>query len=111
MIAVKIRKRIETILAFGLLALVLVGSGILTVLDRKGDVYPTGKHKIRLYGEAHGSELYYGIEFHQWQAYYDQGYRKLSVLSSTNRSLLGETDDSFGNYYTGELETRIDRSR
>lgn len=73
----KIRKRIETILAFGLLALVLVGSGILTVLDRKGDVYPTDKHKIRLYGEAHGSELYYGIEFHQWQAYYDQGYRNL----------------------------------
>ena len=71
------KAKIKTIIAFAVLAIVLVACAILSYLDYKKDVYPTDTTQIRLYGEAHGFESYYDVEFKLWKDYYEQGYRNL----------------------------------
>lgn len=69
----------KTIIAFSALAIVVILSFSLSLMDSRADVYPDENTKIRLYGEAHGLKEYYDIEFGLWKECYDEGYRALFV--------------------------------
>ncbi len=73
------REKIKTVLVFTLLIVVVVVSFVLTIQDRENDVYPDADTMIRLYGEAHGSKVYYDIEYSLWKDCYEEGYRNLFV--------------------------------
>ncbi len=73
------KSRIKTVIAFSILAIVVILGLSLSASDRANDVYPNENTKIRLYGEAHGLKEYYDIEFGLWKEYYDEGYRALFV--------------------------------
>ncbi len=73
------KNRIKSIIAFAVLVGAVLNGLVLSALDRKTDVYPSGETKIRLYGETHGSETHYDIEFDLWKSCYDEGYRALFV--------------------------------
>ena len=71
------KNKIKTIIAFTVLAAVVLTGLILSARDKNTDVYPTADTKIRLYGEAHGAKVYYDIEYELWKGYYDDGCRAL----------------------------------
>ena len=73
------REKIKTVLAFTLLIVVVAISFVLTIRDRDNDVYPDADTMIRLYGEAHGSKVYYDIEYQLWKDCYEEGDRNLFV--------------------------------
>ena len=73
------RERVKTIIAFTVVGIVMIVSIILTMADRKRDVYPNDTTQIMLYGEAHGFREYYDIEFECWQELYGKGCRDLFV--------------------------------
>ena len=73
------RERVKTIIAFTVVGIVMIVSIILTMADRKRDVYPNDTTQIMLYGEAHGFREYYDIEFECWKELYGKGCRDLFV--------------------------------
>ena len=73
------REKIKTALAVTLLIVVVAISFVLEMQDRGSDVYPNADTMIRLYGEAHGSKVYYDIEYSLWKDCYEEGYRNLFV--------------------------------
>ena len=70
-------ERLKTIIAFSVVGIAVITSLVLSAMDKSSDVYPTEDTKIRLYGESHGSKLYYDIELELWKEYYGKGYRAL----------------------------------
>ena len=68
---------LKTIIAFSLLGGTVTAGLVLSALDKSLDVYPGEDTKIRLYGEAHGSSSYYGIELSLWEERYCAGCRSL----------------------------------
>ena len=73
------KNRVKTIIAFSMLAIAVMSGFLLSASERRNDVFPNDDTKIRLYGEAHGSKVYYDIEIELWKACYDEGYRALFV--------------------------------
>ncbi len=73
------KEKIKSIIAFTVLAVTVAISFVLNALDKSTDVYPDEDTTIRLYGEAHGSKIYYDIEFELWKECYDKGFRNLFV--------------------------------
>ncbi len=73
------KNKSKTIIAFLTLTITVITGFLLSVYDTKIEFYPKDDTKIRLYGEAHGSKIYYDIEFETWKKYYDQGCRSLFV--------------------------------
>ena len=73
------KEKIKTLIAFTVLGITVAVSFMLNAMDKSTDVYPDEDTQIRLYGEAHGSKLYYDIEFEHWKECYDKGYRNLFV--------------------------------
>ena len=72
-------EKIKTAIAFSLLGVFFAAGIILTVLDRRTDVYPDENTAIMLYGEAHGYKEYYDIEVELWKDCYEEGCRNLFV--------------------------------
>ena len=73
------KNRIKMLIAFSMLAIVVIFGFSLSALDSRKDVYPDDDTRIRLYGEAHGKKVYYDIEFELWKECYDEGYRALFI--------------------------------
>ena len=73
------KKTLKTLAAFAVLGAVVLGAFFLSINDNSSDVYPNEYTKIRLYGEAHGSKLYYDLELELWKECYDKGERTLFV--------------------------------
>ena len=73
------KKTLSAIVAFTLLAIVVFRAFYLSSHDNEDDVYPNEDTKIELYGEAHGSKLYYDLEFELWEECYEKGERALFV--------------------------------
>ena len=73
------KKTLKTLAAFAVLGAVVLGAFFLSKNDNASDVYPNENTKIRLYGEAHGSKLYYDLELELWKECYDKGERALFV--------------------------------
>ncbi len=69
------KNRIKMLIAFSMLAIVVILGFSLSALDSRKDIYPDDDTRIRLYGEAHGKKVYYDIEFELWKKCYDEGYR------------------------------------
>ena len=75
------KEKIKAIIAFSVVAIITIIFIILDIKDkaRSTDVFPTDETKIMLYGEAHGSKIYYDIEFDLWKDCYDKVMRDLFV--------------------------------
>ena len=73
------KEKIKSIIAFTVLAITVAAGFVLDAGDKSTDVYPDQDTQVRLYGEAHGSKIYYDIEFEHWKECYDRGYRNLFV--------------------------------
>ena len=71
--------KIKTILAFGIVLLLVIAGLVLDKTDQTTDVFPNENTMIRLYGEAHGYEKCYDTELEEWSKYYNEGYRNLFV--------------------------------
>lgn len=71
------KERLKTLIAFSVVGIAVITALVLSGLDKSSDIYPTEVTKIRLYGERHGSKLYYDIELELWKECYDKGYRAL----------------------------------
>ncbi len=75
----KLKKYLSSVLAFFLLGAAVTSAFVLSSIDHQDETVPDENTKIRLYGEAHGQELYYDIEFNLWHDLYEKGYRSLFV--------------------------------
>lgn len=73
------KETIKTILAFGIVLILVIAGFTLDKMDQTTDVYPNENTLISLYGETHGKKICYDIEFSEWKKYYDNGYRNLFV--------------------------------
>lgn len=73
------KARIKTILAFGIVLILVVTGFILDKSDQTTDVFSNENTMISLYGEAHGHKKCYDIELKEWREYYNKGYRNLFV--------------------------------
>ena len=71
------KESLKTIIAFSVVGIAVITSLVLSAFDKSSDVYPTEDTKIRLYGERHGSKLYYDSELELWKECYTKGYRAL----------------------------------
>ena len=67
------KENIKTILVSVLLIVTCAGISVLDRMDRASDVFPDDNTLIRLYGEAHGAKVYYGIEYQLWKETYEIG--------------------------------------
>lgn len=70
---------IKSILAFGIVLILVVVGIVLDALDQSTDVLPNENTVINLYGETHGYERCYEIELEEWGKYYSDGCRNLFV--------------------------------
>lgn len=71
--------RISTIIVFTILIAVVASSLFLSYKDQAIDKYPSDTTQIKLYGEYHGVQTYYDVEYSLWLDYYDDGYRNLYI--------------------------------
>lgn len=60
------KDKIRTILAFGIVLILVVTGFILDKSDQTTDVFPNENTMISLYGEAHGRKKCYDIELKEW---------------------------------------------
>lgn len=73
------KERTKTVIAFALLAILMLTGFLLVRSDRPADIFPNENTTVNLYGEAHGYREYYDLELRQWKEYYAQGCRNLFV--------------------------------
>ena len=71
------KEKLNTALAFLIVASVIVSGSILGALDDAGDIYPSEDTLIMLDGESHGYTTYYDMELKLWQECYAEGSRDL----------------------------------
>ena len=63
----KMKDKIKTILAFGIVLILVVTGFILDKSDQTTDVFPNENTMISLYGEEHGHKKCYDIELKEWR--------------------------------------------
>lgn len=73
------KARIKSIIAFGIVLVLVLTGLILDRTDQIADVIPGENSMICLYGEAHGYKKCYDVELEEWRKFYADGCRNLFV--------------------------------